>query len=577
MDLSSSLRKYSYSSPPLSNIKNESIDSIDCSSLYTKQDSTIMNKKINSSFKATKQCSNFSIEHLLSSSFQSPTYSYLKLPYKQVHSIFSKKKTKHFSDNYLHRIIHRRKEFKCEKKSYLYQYYHQPRGLFLRYIYDLYNDLINQQNQIKTQEKTLFIDPLEQLAELACKLDTRQRKSILNEDLLTSKKFDLLLNQCHLLIKQIYRKHQHKKIRKRLDYNSKLKYKKRFLQFLLSILNLLQMKKNILLYKSNHLDCHILTSDIPIEKQKMKKTIKKSICSYLKSDQINSNLEILVPNNGLLYEAVIQPIDNFDDLLLVRLNHERQTYLIPIHDLCRLACPKMIPGDFNVLSKGLRVCAYWSTSLRGLHPATVKKIPSEIDESPVISLVFDDGDTGLIKLDEIRLLPDDYNVKGMLKQFEIFIIYCDILGINLEEWRVSSFQIPSTSPTTRRNSRRVSSSASINTNSSAKKLKRAKSSSSSIVVPQWTLNPRNLTICRHDKKQTLHVGDCVVLHGVQKTLSYIGKVLKFYHNKSTDQDLVRLKWYYSPQETPIGLQENDLPVSIHMFIKIKFQILFLFF
>jgi len=118
----------------------------------------------------------------------------------------------------------------------------------------------------------------------------------------------------------------------------------------------------------------------------------------------------------------------------------------------------------------------------------------------------------------------------------------------------------------------MSSSASINTNSSAKKLKRVKSSSSSsaIVVPQWTLNPRNLTICRHDKKQTLHAGDCVVLHGVDKTLSYIGKVLKFYHNKSTEQDLVRLKWYYSPQETPIGLQENDLPVSIHVFIKIKF-------
>jgi hypothetical protein len=151
-------------------------------------------------------------------------------------------------------------------------------------------------------------------------------------------------------------------------------------------------------------------SDISIQIQN--KT--KSICFYLKSDQIRSNLEILIPTNGLLYEAVIQPIDQYDDLLLVRLNHERQTYLIPIHDLCRLACPKMIPEDFHVLSKGLRVCAYWSTSLRGLHPAIVKKIPSEMNESPMVSLLFDDGDTGLIKLDEIRLLPDDYDVQGML-------------------------------------------------------------------------------------------------------------------------------------------------------------------
>ncbi|CAF4666959.1 unnamed protein product, partial [Rotaria magnacalcarata] len=26
----------------------------------------------------------------------------------------------------------------------------------------------------------------------------------------------------------------------------------------------------------------------------------------------------------------------------------------------------------------------------------------------MVTLLFDDGDTGLIKLDEIRLLPDDY-------------------------------------------------------------------------------------------------------------------------------------------------------------------------
>lgn len=138
------------------------------------------------------------------------------------------------------------------------------------------------------------------------------------------------------------------------------------------------------------------------------------------------------------------------------------------------------------------------------------------------------------------------------------------LGINLEEWRVSSFQIPSSSPVTRRRiSRCVSSSASTNTNSSIKRISRQKSSPSSIVlVPKWTLNSRTSTISRQDKKQILHVGDCVVLHGIDKTLSYIGKVVKFYHNKSTDQDLVKLKWYYSPQETPRGLQENDLPVSV---------------
>ncbi len=394
----SSLRKYSLSSPPLSNLRSETIDTIDCPS-------SMIISNHEKKLKSKKQYSNFSIEYLLSSSSSS------SLPYKQIRSIFSKMKMKHYSDRYLHQIIHHRKKAKQSKEFSFSRYSIQPRGLFLRYIFDLYNDLIKQQNTIRNHGKILNIDPLEQLAEIACKLDTRQKNLILNDNLLTLKTFDFLLKQCHRLIKQIDQKYHYKKLRKRLNDKSKLKFKERFLHFSLSILNLLQTKKNHLLYKSNSSDCHILTSDIsPIEKPKM----TKSICFHLKSDQIISNLEILLPNNGLLYEGIIQAIQSFDDLLLVRLKHERQTYLIPVHDLCRLACPKMIPGDFNILSKGLRVCAYWSTSLRGLHPAIVKKIPSEINQSSMVSLAFDDGDTGLIKLDEIRLLPDNYDVKGML-------------------------------------------------------------------------------------------------------------------------------------------------------------------
>ena len=409
MDLSSSLRKHPYSSPPLSNTRSETIDTIDYPS------STIISnhqKRSDVTSKSLKQCSNFSIEYLLSS--PSSSFRSVSLPCKQRQSIFSKQKNKHFSDNYLHRIIHRRKKRKPTKSSSFARYSTQPRGLFLRYIFDFYNDLMKQQNRMKTQQKMLVIDPLEQLAEIACKIDTREKNSIFNEDSSSSKTFDSLLKQCRLLIKQVDQKYQHKKLRKRLSLHSKFKLKERFLHFSLSILNLLQMRKNQFSSQSNPSDCHLLTSDILMEKSKMKKTKTKSICFLLKPEQITSNLEILVPNNGLLYEAIIQPIDHFDDILLIRLNHDRQTYLIPTHDLCRLACPKMIPGNFEILSKGLRVCAYWSTSLRGLHPAIVRKMPTEINRSSMVSLAFDDGDTGLIKLDEIRLLPDDYDVKGLL-------------------------------------------------------------------------------------------------------------------------------------------------------------------
>ena len=388
---SSSPRKYSLSSPPLSDIKNETIDSIENTSHSEKKSSMIS--------KSMKQCSNFSIDYLLSDRSRTTNSSN-----RSIHSIFSKKKRSSFSDRYLHRRISPRKRNFTKKLIAISQHSIEPRGVFLRYIFDFYHGLISRQYQMKNEQK---IDPLAQLAELACELDTREKNSMWNEERFSSKTFDDLVKQSYRLIEQIVQKCEHKKHRKRLNNYLKFKSRERFLHFSISILNLLQMKKHHHFDQSRSTDCQILMSDIPIEKTKMKST--KSICFYLKPTEIKANLEILLPNKGLLYEGIIQPIDNYDDLLLIRLKHERQMYLIPIHDLCRLACPKMIPGDFGILSKGLRVCAYWSTSLRGLHPASVKKIP---DESSMISLAFDDGDTGLIKLDEIRLLPDNYDMKG---------------------------------------------------------------------------------------------------------------------------------------------------------------------
>ena len=346
--------------------------------------------------KPMKKCTNFTIEHLLASPFRTSTSTNAS---KQITSIFSKKKTRHFSDNYLHQIIHRRQISK--QKSLQRKSSNQPRGSFIRFIFDIFNDLINRTNQMKTHVHSLTNDPLGQLAELACKLDTREQSIQLNED--------FVLRKCYLLIRQVYQKYQYKKIRKRLNSNWKYIFKKRFLQLLLSISNYVQMKKIDLLSTTNLVHYHLLTSDINSDKFKDK---TKSICSYLKLEDIHSNLQILVPNNGLLCEATVQLIDTTDDLLLVRINHDRQTYLIPKHDLCQLACSNIVPNEVHLLSKGSRVCAHWSTSLRGLHPGIVKRIPQDVDQSSMISLLFDDGDSGFIKLDEIRLLPDNYELKG---------------------------------------------------------------------------------------------------------------------------------------------------------------------
>jgi hypothetical protein len=333
----------------------------------------------------------------------------------------------------------------------------------------------------------------------------------------------------------------------------------------ISLRNLLLMKKDLVLNQQSD-GFNLSTSDN--EKRKLTKLVQ-SRCFHLTPDQITTNMEILLPNEGLVYEGTVQSLADYDDLLLIRLNHERRTYLIPVHDLCRLSCPKMIPTDFEMLARGTRVCAYWSTSLRGLHPAKVRKLPSGSEQSSTVTLRFDDGDTGLIKLDEIRLLPESYQIQGMSNiHLDGVVIHSrsfSSVGVNLEEWRVSSFQIASSTSTRSRSSRRATSSCSsiIPSNTSIKKAKKEKQRSKSPppVIPQWTLNTRNTAITRADTKEIFRIGDCVVLHGADKSLSYIGRVLKFSRNRSTQQDSVRLKWYYSPQETPVGLQSDDLPVS----------------
>jgi len=144
------------------------------------------------------------------------------------------------------------------------------------------------------------------------------------------------------------------------------------------------------------------------------------------------------------------------------------------------------------------------------------------------------------------------------------------LDINFEEWRINSFQIASLFRTNRHSASCASMKTRRNSSSSSsvKRVNKTKSSYSAAAaaLPQWTFNSQNSTLCRHDKKQMIHVGDCVVLHGVDRSLSYIGKVLKFYHNKSTKIDMVRLKWFYSPNETRNGIQDNDLPVRIFVFV-----------
>eukprot|EP00063_Salmo_salar_P075179 XP_014050014.1 PREDICTED: trinucleotide repeat-containing gene 18 protein-like [Salmo salar] len=71
----------------------------------------------------------------------------------------------------------------------------------------------------------------------------------------------------------------------------------------------------------------------------------------------------------------------------------------------------MPPSVWN-LPEGCRIAAYWSQQYRCLYPGTVVNGSSDGDDSDdLITVEFDDGDTGRIPLSHIRLLPPDYKIQ----------------------------------------------------------------------------------------------------------------------------------------------------------------------
>ena len=69
------------------------------------------------------------------------------------------------------------------------------------------------------------------------------------------------------------------------------------------------------------------------------------------------------------------------------------------------------PGSQRFLTEGTRVCAYWSQQFSCLYPGTIiKGSPTPEEDTEMILVEFDDGDSGRIVLEHIRMLPPDYPI-----------------------------------------------------------------------------------------------------------------------------------------------------------------------
>lgn len=77
----------------------------------------------------------------------------------------------------------------------------------------------------------------------------------------------------------------------------------------------------------------------------------------------------------------------------------------------------------TVPSPGTRVCAYWSQQYRCLYPGTVPVPSADDTDSRFVCVEFDDGDSGRINLEDIRLLPQNYPVVGESVQFKPLLMW----------------------------------------------------------------------------------------------------------------------------------------------------------
>ena len=71
--------------------------------------------------------------------------------------------------------------------------------------------------------------------------------------------------------------------------------------------------------------------------------------------------------------------------------------------------------SFSSLTPGTRVLANWSPKLRGLFPGTVTEGASP--EPGMLYVEFDDGDSGYMRLEGIRMLPANYPTVGEWRQW----------------------------------------------------------------------------------------------------------------------------------------------------------------
>ncbi|KAL3876603.1 hypothetical protein ACJMK2_034427 [Sinanodonta woodiana] len=138
-------------------------------------------------------------------------------------------------------------------------------------------------------------------------------------------------------------------------------------------------------------------------------SLEQKACKINKTD-LRDGLRVLLFSDGLFHEGSVKAIQP-PDIYGVSLENERKTrsHIYSQEEILQEAILDVQPSSRQVLPEGTRICAYWSQQFSCLYPGIISKAsPNPSQDSNLINVEFDDGDSGKIPIDHVRLLPQDF-------------------------------------------------------------------------------------------------------------------------------------------------------------------------
>ncbi|XP_063961234.1 trinucleotide repeat-containing gene 18 protein-like isoform X1 [Lytechinus pictus] len=130
----------------------------------------------------------------------------------------------------------------------------------------------------------------------------------------------------------------------------------------------------------------------------------------LSVDELKDGLRVLIPIDGLFHAGnvrAIQPPDVYG--VVIEGGRGSRPHVFSQEQILQEAIADVKPSSTRYLPEGTRICAYWSQQYKYLYPGTVVKgSPNPTLDANFTTVEFDDGDSGRIPLDHIRMLPQDF-------------------------------------------------------------------------------------------------------------------------------------------------------------------------